>query len=124
MHSASVIIERDGEFLLLQRSPTAAWMPCSWNLPGGLIEPSETPVQAAVRETREETGLRVEALEPVVRVRMLHGFVDIFYARRWRGQLKLDKSENTNYAWVPRAVVAQWDIVPPQLNVLRRFAAR
>jgi 8-oxo-dGTP diphosphatase len=99
-------------------------MPCRWNLPGGLIEAGETPAQAAVRETREETGLRVEALVPVVRVRMLHGFVDIFYAKRWRGQLKLDKSESASYAWVPREVVSQWDIVPPQLNVLRRFATR
>jgi 8-oxo-dGTP diphosphatase len=124
MHSASVIIERDGEFLLLQRGPTAPWMPCRWNLPGGLIEAGETPAQAAVRETREETNLRVEALAPVVRVRMAHGFVDVFYAKRWGGRLKLDTRESASYAWVPREVVSQWDIVPPQLAVLRRFAAR
>jgi 8-oxo-dGTP pyrophosphatase MutT (NUDIX family) len=31
-----------------------------WVLPGGLIEPSETPSDGAVRETWEETGLSVE----------------------------------------------------------------
>jgi 8-oxo-dGTP pyrophosphatase MutT (NUDIX family) len=31
-----------------------------WVLPGGLIEPCETPADAAVRETWEETGLIVE----------------------------------------------------------------
>jgi 8-oxo-dGTP diphosphatase len=31
-----------------------------WVLPGGLIEPGETPADGAVRETWEETGLIVE----------------------------------------------------------------
>jgi 8-oxo-dGTP pyrophosphatase MutT (NUDIX family) len=31
-----------------------------WVAPGGLIEPGETPVEGAVRETWEETGLLVE----------------------------------------------------------------
>jgi 8-oxo-dGTP diphosphatase len=35
-----------------------------WGFPGGALEPGETPAQAVVRETREETGvdIRVDAL--------------------------------------------------------------
>ncbi len=31
-----------------------------WSLPGGAIEPGETPAEAAVRETHEETGYQCE----------------------------------------------------------------
>lgn len=36
----------------------------SWAVPGGSIEPDETPVQAAIREVKEETGLEVRIVRP------------------------------------------------------------
>lgn len=55
--AGGVIYRLDGRespwFLLIQD----AWG--RWTLPKGLIEPGETPVEAARREVEEETGLRV-----------------------------------------------------------------
>lgn len=48
---ATVICERDGRILYV-RKPKSRWA-----LPGGKIESGETPMQAAVRELTEETGL-------------------------------------------------------------------
>lgn len=47
----------DGECILVARHacPDREY----WVLPGGAIEPGETPEEAAVRETLEETGLTV-----------------------------------------------------------------
>ncbi len=36
-----------------------------WTLPKGKMEPNETPEDCALREVREETGLRCELLRPV-----------------------------------------------------------
>lgn len=45
-----------------------------WNGPGGKVEAGETPEQACVRETREETGLEVETLEH-------RGIIEFVYER-------------------------------------------
>lgn len=34
-----------------------------WEVPGGTIEPGEMPIQAAIRETYEETGAELDGIE-------------------------------------------------------------
>ena len=53
----AIIKDGAGRLLLIQRGhePETG----RWSLPGGRIEPGESDEQAVVRETREETGLRV-----------------------------------------------------------------
>jgi 8-oxo-dGTP diphosphatase len=46
-----------------------------WSLPGGRVEPGESPEAAVEREVLEETGLRVRAGAPVGRVRIPAGQV-------------------------------------------------
>ncbi len=119
MRSAAVIVEdRDGRVLLLLRGPTAPWMPMRWSLPGGRIEPGEAPADAASRELLEETALRVQALDLIASQRGL----DVFYARRWSGRVELLDGENISHAWIPRAQIADWDVVPPHRETLRLFA--
>lgn len=47
-------------FLLTRRAPTLRAHARQWALPGGRIEPGETPEAAALRELQEEVGLGCE----------------------------------------------------------------
>jgi 8-oxo-dGTP pyrophosphatase MutT (NUDIX family) len=44
-----------------------------WGFPGGAVEPDESPLDAVVRETREETLLDVRIDDLVGLYRFLHG---------------------------------------------------
>lgn len=50
----ALVLLRNGDQVLLVREDYGDHL---WTLPGGVVEPGETIVDAAVRELREETGL-------------------------------------------------------------------
>lgn len=76
-----------------------------WVAPGGMIEPDETPQQAAIREMQEETGCAVELLRiagayggPEFRLRYRNGdevayVMTVFEAKIVGGSLQADGVE-------------------------------
>jgi 8-oxo-dGTP diphosphatase len=83
--SAAFVVIRDdaGRVLWVKRRDHAVW-----NLPGGGAQPGEAPWTAALRETREETGLdvRLDGLTGIY-VKPENRIVFVFTARMARGAL-------------------------------------
>lgn len=57
---SAAIIAHNGRVLMVRRRVAEGQL--SWQFPAGAIEPGESPEDAAVRETLEETGLTVAAV--------------------------------------------------------------
>ena len=72
----------------------------NWQLPGGRLEPGETPAQAVIREVREETGLQARVGRLTGRYRREDGSIVRVYAVRARGKLSGASEEIVEQRWV------------------------
>lgn len=77
-----------------------------WELPGGLVDADEQPIDAAARELEEETGYRAGHLEQLVTFRPMPGVVDaehlVFVGRNpERVADPTGLSEAARVEWVP-----------------------
>lgn len=114
------VIVTDGTHVLLFRDsdpgvPGLHW----WITPGGGADPGEGPLQTAVRELAEETGLRArpDALRgPLMRRFVVHGYSDqvlgqaeLFYLLRVPEPFELDTSGFTEDEQV---TIGAWDWLP------------
>jgi len=70
----TVVLNGDGEVLLLRRSRTDDRRPGEWDFPGGGIEPGEDLAAGAAREITEESGLTIEPSQ----LKLLYAATDLY----------------------------------------------
>jgi 8-oxo-dGTP pyrophosphatase MutT (NUDIX family) len=103
--SSVVYAEREGKILLLKRSADSG-MPGEWFLPGGAVNPGETPQEAARRELKEESGLEIaEGLEMVgcYPFRMYgHNILQLSFRAPVSGEVRIS-DEHEGARWVDAA---------------------
>nr|WP_199314984.1 MULTISPECIES: NUDIX hydrolase [Streptomyces] len=63
--AAAVVMDDEGRVLLVRRSETERFLPRVWGVPCGKLEPHESAADGALRELKEETGLRGEIVRKV-----------------------------------------------------------
>lgn len=107
-----VVCERDGRVLLMRRAGTG-FFDGLYSLPGGHVEPGESVFEAAGREVREETGLRVD-VDGLEWLGIVHRLSDTnridFFLRavRWDGEPAiLEPSKCDRLDWFLRASLPQ-----------------
>ena len=119
--AASVAIVRKTDLLLIQRNrPPSEGL---WTLPGGRLEPGETAEQCAIREVREELGLELFALRPLLKLR--HGQFELqtFATQAFEGEVAADAGEIRGWRWVRAHEVARLKTTP-QLGEVAAAAFR
>ncbi len=96
--AVNVVVIHEGKILLTQREDFETWI-----LPGGGVEEEESLAQAAIRETKEETGLNIELTSLVgVYSRLSNMFTAhavLFTARPIGGEIKCQEGETIAVEW-------------------------
>tara|TARA_R100000234_G_scaffold47989_1_gene28691 strand:- start:1227 stop:1718 length:492 start_codon:yes stop_codon:yes gene_type:complete len=106
--SAVVIFDEEGRVLILLRPQNMKWSPGKWALPGGHIEEGESPLDAAVREVREETTLLIN--DPIEFHTSTNGEVKYFTARVIQPNVAID-FEHDDFAWAYPEDLTNYDRV-------------
>ncbi|TMK29654.1 MAG: NUDIX hydrolase [Actinobacteria bacterium] len=104
----------------------------AWGLPKGLVEPDETPEQAAVREVREETGLDADVEVSLGEIRYFYVWegvrvrkaVHFFLMRATGGDASQHDDEMEEVRWFPLSVALRRATYKGEREVLQRAAAR
>ena len=92
--AAGILFMNDDKVLLLKRSGTTADYPGHWGFPAGGIEPGESPLLAALRECKEETGFAPKQATPLS---LDNGFA-LFVCRNTQFNPILN-DESNGYLW-------------------------
>ena len=97
---SAIVFNKDRTKVLVQKREDLK----IWTIPGGAVEPNESPTEAVIRETKEETGVEVEPIRIsgiyLRDIRFLEALNITFVCKPIKGKLTTS-SENVDVAWMP-----------------------
>ena len=111
--SSIVIYFDNGKVLLLKRKDGVPYGGL-WGFPGGGAEKGETPEEAAIRETAEETGIKVLPEDLVFLDKVTSPDkrdVHVFACNKFEGNVDAQKvyKEHNGYEWVAIDELSDYD---------------
>ncbi|SDM37002.1 ADP-ribose pyrophosphatase YjhB, NUDIX family [Allokutzneria albata] len=114
----AALLVREDRALLCHRSPSRAWFPDAWDVPGGHVEAEESAAAALVRELREELGVEIEPPtgSPVRRVVTDAFELTVWRVDTWVGEVRnAASSEHDSIGWFSQAQVDALSFVDDRL---------
>ena len=125
---AGTVVHRRGKMLVVKRAePPHLGL---WAFPGGKVEEGESPLEAAVRETEEEVGLKVKVegiFDVVTYLPDQLGDADwkqvvlIDYLAKPVGGRVVLNDESSDFRWVSPGELEGLDTTPQMRACARRF---
>ena len=122
----ALVEDQTGRFLIIRRSMTSKNNRGMWDLPGGKLDPGESPVQALRRELAEELGLAVSVLGLAGTARSdLPDRVVSYEIYRCAVGARAPKvvlsDEHTEYKWIPRDELPGYEMCAQFVDFLRAY---
>jgi 8-oxo-dGTP pyrophosphatase MutT (NUDIX family) len=119
------LLVRDGQALLVHRTPDREVFPGVWDFPGGHVEPDETGPAALVRELEEELGVVIHApagdAHLVLQDEGWH--LRVWVVTAWTGSPRnLQPDEHDDLAWFGLEAALALDFADPEYRDLLRAA--
>jgi 8-oxo-dGTP diphosphatase len=115
---ATVIYRRDEQILFVRKRNA------KWNLPGGRVEKDETPLQAALREMAEETGLNFDQLCYVSEYEEDKVVHFLFEASQTLAKKPRPRNEIDDCRWFSAEELGKRNVRGPILSLLKQCGAR
>jgi len=113
-----MIINKNNEVLVLQRSKEVKKYSEYWDLPGGHIKENEDTAIAGNREAKEETNLDINLGEGD-KFDILKR-VTYYKTNYFKGNIILDKNEHTNYKWTNLEEIEELRFAPGTKERIKR----
>ncbi|RJR31641.1 NUDIX domain-containing protein [Candidatus Parcubacteria bacterium] len=115
--ACAIVTNSKGEILMQKRAPWLYTKPGMWETRiGGHVEAGETYGKAAIRELREEMGIKIKPQELKFILKggknnKRHKYFRKYYTCIYDGKIKIDPKEVSAYKWV-------------DINKVRQFAGK
>lgn len=101
-----LLLVKKNKILLLLRKNTG-YEDGKYHLPAGHKEEKESPIQALIRETKEEVGIHLYP-QNIKFVHIMYNFTDservafFFVVKKWRGKIKnMEPKKHEKISWFP-----------------------
>jgi ADP-ribose pyrophosphatase YjhB (NUDIX family) len=128
--SAVLLLDTKGEALFIRRARDPGRNKLA--MPGGFIDRGETAEAAAIREVREEAGVKLDNLEFVTSFPNLYTYreveypvIDLFFVARVQDRTARALDDVTEVVWLPPSSLRDEDLAfPSHAKALRFFANR
>ena len=123
---AHTLIEKDGKYLLINRSKIKRGLPnvypSYWDIPGGSVEENELPREAALREAMEEVNQKLRINKIIHEDSQFDASKDTVFTRLvYAGEILeerdfiLDPEEHTDFKWISSLKDIESNLVVPYL---------
>lgn len=116
----TAILKKDGKILILKRGNKVRTYKGRWAGISGYLEKNEEPIERAIKEIEEETGLKRDEISFVRKINPVHFFdekenvewkVHPFLFETIKDKIEIDW-EHVDYRWIDVEEIDKYDTVP------------